>query len=261
MRQLKEQLGSQDEARRSAGGAERQDSSAHAMALIGALVEGVNTNVAEGINYHKALFEVRDATGKNRRAIQALQLKMQVRKPPLQALDCVRRRDQLAQKCLYPPLLSAASVRVAAARGGARERAAERSRERFERVQDTRQPEAEQRLLAQELAHLTACIRENDAEEAQLQRCITANEAERKRGQEQIRAAMRAQPDPQYVQMLNQCQIQALQLQEMEFHMVRACSWPSSDAGGSPGVLLNALPRTGYCYDERSRTSMSSGYR
>ena len=78
VRHLKEQLSQQEDVRRSATGLERQDSSSHAMQLINRLVDGINRNVAEGINYHKALFEVRDATGKNRRALQALTLKAQV---------------------------------------------------------------------------------------------------------------------------------------------------------------------------------------
>jgi hypothetical protein len=80
VRQLKEQLSQQEEVRRSsAGGLERQDSSAAAMQLINRLVDGINRNVAEGINAHKALFEVRDATGKNRRALQAMKLKAEAR--------------------------------------------------------------------------------------------------------------------------------------------------------------------------------------
>lgn len=85
MRHLKEQLSQQEDFRRSATGLERQDSSAHAMQLINRLVDGINRNVAEGINYHKALFEVRDATGKNRRALQALTLKAQVGIPSMQS--------------------------------------------------------------------------------------------------------------------------------------------------------------------------------
>lgn len=53
-----------------------------------------------------------------------------------------------------------------------------------------------------------------------LQASIKDNEAEKKQGQRQIQAAMDAQPNPQFKQMLSQCNIQALQLQEMEFHMV-----------------------------------------
>ena len=81
MRTLKEQLSQQEDVRHSFTGLERQDSSAHAIQLINELVDGINRNVAEGINYHKALFEVRDATGKNRRALQAMSLKAQVRIP------------------------------------------------------------------------------------------------------------------------------------------------------------------------------------
>jgi hypothetical protein len=75
---LKEQLSHQVEVRHSLGGLDRQDSSTQAIQLVNQLVDTINKNVAEGINYHKALFEVRDATGKDRRALQALQLKVQV---------------------------------------------------------------------------------------------------------------------------------------------------------------------------------------
>jgi hypothetical protein len=87
-------------------------------------------------------------------------------------------------------------------------------------MQSASLPGAERQLVEQEEQHLVESIRENEAEEAQLLACIAANEAEKARGQQQIQAAMAEQSDPHFKQMLNQCQIQALQLQEMEFHMV-----------------------------------------
>jgi hypothetical protein len=87
-------------------------------------------------------------------------------------------------------------------------------------MQSTSLPEVERQLAEQEQQHLIESIRENDAEEGHLQSCIAANESEKARGQQQIQAAMATQADPHFKQMLNQCQIQALQLQEMEFHMV-----------------------------------------
>jgi predicted methyltransferase MtxX (methanogen marker protein 4) len=78
VRHLKDQLSQQEEVRRSSTDVGRQDSSAQAMQLINQLVDSINKIVAEGINYHKALFEVRDATGMNRRALQAMTLKAQV---------------------------------------------------------------------------------------------------------------------------------------------------------------------------------------
>jgi hypothetical protein len=87
-------------------------------------------------------------------------------------------------------------------------------------LQNMALPEFERRLAGQEQQHLQESIKDNDAEEAHLQGCIGSNEAEKARRQLQLQAAMAEQPNPQFKQMLSQCNIQALQLQEMEFHMV-----------------------------------------
>ena len=86
VRQLKDQLSQHSAERRSSSGVDALDSSAAAMARITALVDGINRIVADGINYHKALFEVRDATGRVRRALAAAARKAQVRAVPLPSL-------------------------------------------------------------------------------------------------------------------------------------------------------------------------------
>ena len=92
MQQLKEQLSQQEQAasaRASAagGGGEApahvlDDATAAAIAQCTDLVSQLKGLVEESIEAHKSLFDAHVASGQSRRALQAMQLKLQVRNRP-----------------------------------------------------------------------------------------------------------------------------------------------------------------------------------
>jgi hypothetical protein len=86
VRELKEQLAHQEEARPSGmgeagsercGGISQQDSAG--ASLIDQLASSMHGNVAERINQQKALFEVQDANVRNRMLLERLTRELQVR--------------------------------------------------------------------------------------------------------------------------------------------------------------------------------------